>query len=39
MRMKVLAIEEAEENTKKADKAAWQKFKDDEANYGIAPFK
>ena len=39
MRMKVLAIEEAAENTKKADKAAWQKFKDDETNYGIAPFK
>lgn len=29
MRMKVLAISEAEEKTKKADAAAWEKFKDD----------
>ena len=38
MRMKILAIEETDEKAKIADKS-WQKFKDDEANYGIAPFK
>jgi len=39
MRMKILPLEAADETTKRADPDAWKKFKDDEANYGIAPFK
>ena len=38
MRLKILAIEKSDEDAKKADES-WQTFKDDEANYGIIPYK
>ena len=38
MRMKILPIEQSDEDAKKAD-GSWDTFKDDEANYGVIPFK
>lgn len=38
MRLKIVAIEESDENSKKAA-GTWDAFKDDENNYGIVPYK